>query len=178
MKPQPGITKRMKHNLFRAYLLLALQWSGAAVSAAPDLQPVSDTQLKKLAADLFAQSVEIEDHNGQRRGRTPEGYYVVLTGDYAAPRGYRGPTSVLLLLSSDMTVIHDAALVESADSPAYVRRAVRRGLLERLKNKPVPQSGDVDLDAVSGATRTSDAVQQAVNETLRQLHAEEAGAGE
>jgi uncharacterized protein with FMN-binding domain len=141
----------------------------ATVVAAPQLQPVDDVRFVELASEWLGVRITVEYVADCRVGRTADGQFVVLTADYATPRGYRGPTSLMLLVNSDMSTILNAALVESCDSPAYVRRAVKRGLIEQYKGRHLEEQVPLSVDAVSGATRTCMAVEESVNQTLKQL---------
>ena len=137
------------------------------------LKPVSDEQFVKLARKAWSVEPKIERADGGRFGVVPDGRLVVLTGDYAAPSGYRGPTSLLLMLDAERTQLEEAMLVESCDSPPYVKRALRKGMVKQLAGMQMGSDGAIELDAVSGATRTCRSVEQAVNATLQRVCANE-----
>jgi hypothetical protein len=152
--------------------LIILLLMAMAVSIRADgytLKPVNDAEFATIASEkLGVEALKIERFNDQRIGHTPDGERVLLTGDYASPVGYRGPTSVMLLLDEQMQQVKQAVLVESCDSPPYVKRAVKKGMLRCLNGAAVIDE-EVTVDAVSGATRTCDAVEQAVNQTIKQI---------
>ncbi|MDD4736117.1 MAG: FMN-binding protein [Kiritimatiellae bacterium] len=145
---------------------------GTAWAERFELKAVDDAAFKELAIKrLGVKLVEVRRVHGQRMGVVSNGDRVLLTGDYAAPVGYRGPSSVMLLLDQTMGTVKQAALIESCDSPPYVQRALKKGLMRKLSGIPI-RNGELRVDAVSGATRTCVAIEQAINHTLQLLKKE------
>ncbi len=77
-------------------------------------------------------------------------------------RGYGGPINLLLSASAD-GFIRGVRLVESRETPSYVRGLER--WLNRLKGKSVLSPLTSDIDAVTGATITCHAITRIVEKT-------------
>jgi len=87
----------------------------------------------------------------------------LFTADYSQVEGYRGITNCLVLLDLN-GVVKEVKVVESEDTPPYVQRLIRMGFLEQLVGLKPGQTPEVD--AVSGATITCDAIRDSLVETL------------
>ena len=70
--------------------------------------------------------------------------------------GYNGPTPVEISVVSD-TIVSIKALT-NRESPRYMQMVLESGLLGRLVGKTVEEARSAQLDAVSGATFTSNAL--------------------
>lgn len=92
----------------------------------------------------------------------------MFTAEYSEAEGYRGITNSLVLLDLQ-GVIREVKVVDSEDTPPYVRRVVRKGFLEQFKELKPGDSPEVD--AVTGATMTCEAIEQSVKETLEAFSA-------
>jgi len=96
--------------------------------------------------------------------------YAFLSSDYALTKGYRGPTSVLFLLDKSGSKIIDVKLIESTDTRSYIDYLVKHKYFERYKevNAVVDQktSVSVGVDAVTGATRSCDAIKISIEKTM------------
>ncbi|MDY0295730.1 MAG: FMN-binding protein [Acidobacteriota bacterium] len=88
----------------------------------------------------------------------------LFTADYSQIEGYRGITNCLVLLNLQ-GVVQEVRVVESEDTPPYVKRLIRKGFLEQLVGLKPDQTPQVD--AVSGATITCDAIRDSVSATLQ-----------
>ncbi|MDP8215197.1 MAG: FMN-binding protein [Candidatus Euphemobacter frigidus] len=89
--------------------------------------------------------------------------YFLITSDYSRPRGYHGATAVGLTLDPEGSIL-STRIIESADTKDYVERIEEEGFLEKFLGR-LPNS-IVEVDAVSGATRTCDAIREAIKNTL------------
>lgn len=96
--------------------------------------------------------------------RQNENMVGLFTEDYSQVEGYRGITNCLVLLELNGAV-KEVKVVESEDTPPYVKRLIREGFLEQLVGLRPAQIPEVD--AVSGATITCDAIRDSVVETLQ-----------
>jgi len=88
----------------------------------------------------------------------------LLTADYSDVEGYRGVTNSLVLIDLE-GVIREIKVVESEDTPPYVRRVVRKGFLDQFKGLKPGVAPEVD--AVTGATMTCDAIRDSLVETMK-----------
>ena len=70
--------------------------------------------------------------------------------------GFNGPTPIEI--SVHMGVITNIKALPNDETPAYLQLVLQSGLLEKLRGKPVKEAKKVRLDAVSGATYTSEAL--------------------
>ncbi|MEA3506112.1 MAG: FMN-binding protein [Elusimicrobiota bacterium] len=93
---------------------------------------------------------------------TLEGYFLI-TSDYSRPRGYHGATAVGLTLNPKGTILF-ARIIESADTKDYVERIVEENFLKKFPG--LGANSPIEVDAVSGATRTCDAIREAIKDTL------------
>lgn len=113
---------------------------------------------------------------------------IVLTGDYAEIKGYRGWTNCFILMDKECRVM-DVKVVDSMDTPPYVKRVVKKGYLnnfidhkykegasEHHRGRHAHRKGHRhghnrhgSVDAVSGATMTSDAIKASVEKSLEEF---------
>ena len=134
------------------------------------LQQIDDDMFVRIAKEkLEVAVISIDRVDTYRIGHTSESNLVVITGDYAQPQGYRGPSSLILLTTPEVNEILSAALVESCDSPAYIQRLLKKGFLNRLCGMNISSDHNIKVDAVTGATRTSTAMETAVIQTINTL---------
>ncbi|MBN1197107.1 MAG: FMN-binding protein [Candidatus Aminicenantes bacterium] len=96
--------------------------------------------------------------------RQNENLVGLFTADYSQVEGYRGITNCLVLMELNGAV-KEVKVVESEDTPPYVKRLIREGFLDQLVGLKPAQTAEVD--AVSGATITCDAIRDSVVETLQ-----------
>lgn len=84
----------------------------------------------------------------------PLGYAVI-----AHASGYGGELSVLTILNHQ-GVIENAIITNHVETPLYLKKVLENGFLERLRNTDIsafPKYG-VDIDGVTSATMTSEAI--------------------
>jgi major membrane immunogen (membrane-anchored lipoprotein) len=70
--------------------------------------------------------------------------------------GYNGPTPVEITVVSGNIV--DIQALPNMEGPRYMQAVRDGGLLKKLVGKSVKEAKDIELDAVSGATYTSNAL--------------------
>ena len=70
--------------------------------------------------------------------------------------GYNGPTPVEIAVYKG--VITEIKALPNVESPRYFQRVLESGLLEKLVGKTVEEAKDTELDAVTGATFSSEAI--------------------
>lgn len=71
-------------------------------------------------------------------------------------KGYNGPTPLLITIANDKIVKIEA--LENSETPGFFQRMKDGGMLERWNGKTVDEALAVQVDAVSGATYSSNAV--------------------
>ena len=91
-----------------------------------------------------------------------EGYFLI-TSDYSRPRGYHGATGVGLILDPEGKIL-SARIIESTDTKDYVERIAEEGFQEKFLG--LMANSTIEVDAISGATRTCDAIRKAIMDTL------------
>jgi nitroreductase len=94
----------------------------------------------------------------------------------AANPGYGGPVPCVIGLSPAGLVI-GVRLLPNAENPTFVDVVLEQGLLQRWNGLTAAQAAARSVDAVSGATMTSLAVGNSVQQTLAALAAQPAPAG-
>lgn len=80
-------------------------------------------------------------------------------------QGFAGPVPLLIYISDGR--IDSVVMQPNSETPSFVRRAVRGGILDRWNGMTVEQARNADVDAVSGATFTSRAVIENVRRGLK-----------
>ena len=70
--------------------------------------------------------------------------------------GYNGPTPVEITVVAGNIV--DIQALPNRESPRYMQAVLEGGLLKKLVGKSVKEAKDMELDAVTGATYTSNAL--------------------
>ena len=91
---------------------------------------------------------------------------VIYTGDIAKKvMGYQGPTPLNITISNGK--IESIEALANQESPKYMRRA-ERGIFPHYIGKTVSQALKLKVDAVTGATYTSNALLQNIKLGLEQ----------
>lgn len=146
-----------------------------------ELKLVSDSEFIELAKkNISAKKYSIYKSRIGRfiffSDKNDSGYFI-LTGDYFKPKGYKGPTSVGLVLSFDAKQIKNCILIESTDTKSYIEKFFIKGVKEneniffnQFFHKKITDDNKgkfIEVDSVSGATITSRAISKSINETLQ-----------
>lgn len=71
-------------------------------------------------------------------------------------KGYNGPTPLLITIAKDKIVKVEA--LENSETPGFFQRMKDGGMLERWNGKTVDEALSAQVDAVAGATYSSNAV--------------------
>ena len=87
--------------------------------------------------------------------------FFILSTDYSEATGYQGTTTLGIILDKDLTV-EKMQIIRSQDSPAYIRRINSYGFMRKFE---AYKQGD-EVEVVTGATMTSNAIIQSVNESI------------
>ncbi len=81
-------------------------------------------------------------------------------------KGFNGPTPLLIALDAEGR-IKEVALLENQETPRFAQRVVEGGLYEAWKGLTVDEALNQDVDAVSGATYTSNGVKSSLVARLK-----------
>ena len=76
-------------------------------------------------------------------------------------KGYNGPTPLLIALDTEGR-IKNVVLLENEETPVFAQRVVEGGLYEAWNGLTVDEALGKDVDAVTGATYTSNGVKKSL----------------
>ncbi len=92
--------------------------------------------------------------------------YLLYTSPYTDHvEGYNGPTPVVIAFGPDDRIL-GTMLLEHDETPSFARRVEKAGLYESWNGKTAEEALAEEVDAVSGATYTSEAVITCVQKRL------------
>ena len=92
--------------------------------------------------------------------------YLLYTSPYTDDvEGYNGPTPVVIAFGPDDRIL-GTMLLEHDETPSFARRVEKAGLYESWNGKTAEEALAEEVDAVSGATYTSEAVITCVQKRL------------
>ena len=119
---------------------------------------VKKTMLLAAIAALLLSVCLVSGARGTRFvGSAPADTLVVNTTELCKDViGYDGPTPLLIKVVKGVVVKVEA--LPNTESPSYFDRVVKGGLLKAVVGKKVSDAAKMKLDAVSGATYSSEAV--------------------
>lgn len=88
----------------------------------------------------------------------------------ATDNSYGGPITTATTIS-DIGLVKSVDILDHNDTPAYIQKLRNAGYFRRLQNKPLDslQNWDKQLDAVSGATLSSNAIMRANTQASYQV---------
>ncbi len=121
----------------------------------------------ELARSVYPQAIsvsmdknvchEIKDAKGKILG------YEVSSKPYSSNiEGYAGPTPVVLILDARKRIVK-LCLLSNSESPDHVAKLTRSGFLNKWNGKTLKQAVNMQVDAITGATYTSHAIQKNVS---------------
>lgn len=87
--------------------------------------------------------------------KTPK--YIIMSSDYVREYGYSGETNLIVIFNNEGN-IKNVSIYESGDTPAFVRKISNSSFLEQF----VDSSKESKIDAVSGATITSNTIEKTI----------------
>ncbi|MBQ6771676.1 MAG: FMN-binding protein [Bacteroidales bacterium] len=103
---------------------------------------------------------QVKDANGQVLGT------VLLSAPYSDPvKGYNGPTPLLIALDPENRIMQ-VAMLDNHETPRFAQRVSDGGLYQSWKGLSVEEALAKDVDAISGATYTSNSVINSLNVRL------------
>ena len=124
-----------------------------------EIQPYFGDAAKTKAIDTAF--YEIKDAKGNKLGT------VLFSSPYSDQiKGFNGPTPLLIALDADGR-IKTVALLENEETPRFAQSVVEGGLYESWNGLTVEEALDKQVDAVSGATYTSNGVKKSLTARLK-----------
>ena len=103
----------------------------------------------------------VKDAQGQKIGT------VLFSSPYSdAVKGFNGPTPLLIAMDAN-GCIKNVVLLENQETPVYAQRVVDGGLYEAWNGLTVEEALGKDVDAVTGATFTSNGVKNSLVARLK-----------
>ena len=101
----------------------------------------------------------------------PTGFIALETAE-----GYGGDMHMAILVDTTGRV-EDLLIIKHNETPSFINKVVRKGLLKNLKGSPFTTTFDPSggVDAVTGATYTSDAIIECARRGSRQVASKELG---
>ena len=119
-----------------------------------EIQPYFGDAAKTKAIDTAF--YEVKDAKGNKLGT------VLFSSPYSDQiKGFNGPTPLLIALDADGR-IKTVALLENEETPRFAQSVVEGGLYESWNGLTVEEALDKQVDAVSGATYTSNGVKKSL----------------
>ena len=113
--------------------------------------------LAAVAALLVSVGLVSSARGARSAGQAPADTLVINTTDLCKDViGYDGPTP--LVIEVDNGVVASVEALPNTESPSYFDRVIKGGLLKAVVGKKVDEAAKMKLDAVSGATYSSEAV--------------------
>ena len=104
---------------------------------------------------------EIKDAKGNTLGT------ILFSSPYSdGVKGFNGPTPLLIALDAEGR-IKTVALLENEETPRFVHRVEKGGLYDAWIGLTVDEALNKDVDAVSGATYTSNGVENSLKARLQ-----------
>ena len=124
-----------------------------------EVQPYFGDAAKTKAIDTAF--YEVKDAKGKKLGT------VLFSSPYSDQvKGFNGPTPLLIALDTDGR-IKDVVLLENQETPNFAKRVVDGGLYQAWNGLTPDEALNKDVDAVSGATYTSNGVKNSLKARLQ-----------
>ena len=124
-----------------------------------EIQPYFGDAAKTKAIDTAF--YEIKDAKGNMLGT------ILFSSPYSdGVKGFNGPTPLLIALDAEGH-IKNVVLLENQETPRFAQRVVEGGLYDAWNGLTVDEALDKDVDAVSGATYTSNGVKNSLIARLK-----------
>lgn len=124
-----------------------------------DVKPYFEDAAKTKAIDTAY--YEVKDAKGNKLGT------VLFSSPYSdAIKGFNGPTPLLIALDAEGR-IKTVTLLENEETPRFAQRVVEGGLYEAWNGLTVEEAMDKQVDAISGATYTSNGVKKSLVARLK-----------
>ena len=141
--------------------VLALCSCGPKLPELPveEVKPYFSDAAKTKAMDTAY--YEVKDAKGNKLGT------VLFSSPYSdGIKGFNGPTPLLIALDAEGR-INNVVLLENQETPNFAKRVVDGGLYQAWNGLTVDEALDKQVDAVSGATYTSNGVKKSLIARLK-----------
>lgn len=113
--------------------------------------------LAAVAALLVSVGLVSSARGARSAGQAPADTLVINTTDLCKDViGYDGPTPLVIKVVNG--VVASVEALPNTESPSYFDRVIKGGLLKAVVGKKVDEAAKMKLDAISGATYSSEAV--------------------
>lgn len=124
-----------------------------------EIKPYFSDAAKTKAIDTAF--YEVKDAKGKKLGT------VLFSSPYSDNiKGFNGPTPLLIALDAEGR-IKDVVLLENQETPVYAKRVVEGGLYQAWNGLTIDEALDYQVDAISGATYTSNGVKKSLIARLK-----------
>ncbi|MDP2167301.1 MAG: 4Fe-4S binding protein [Thermodesulfovibrionales bacterium] len=162
--------KRIRHYLFIVFLISVS--AGYGLHAVFPEKTVDESLYLNEVAQGVIFSAKKGNHYTSREGITAFSTYDVTP----SIRGYAGPVKTLISLSPDGR-IHGIRILEHKETPNFVHRMETPEFLRQFLGKSIndPFEVDKDIDAISRATVSVEALSKTVRESSRKIASEAMG---
>ena len=121
--------------------------------------------MKKIVLSIFLMAVCMASYADDVMKKEKDGTYVVNTTTLAQDvKGYMGATPVEVYIKKNKVV--KVVMLKSQETPKYNAR-VKKNMLPLYEGVKITKKSTVDVDGVTGATFTSNAVKENVKRALQ-----------
>ena len=121
--------------------------------------------MKKIVLNIFLMAVCMASYADDVMKKEKDGTYVVNTTTLAQDvKGYMGATPVEVYIKKNKVV--KVVMLKSQETPKYNAR-VKKNMLPLYEGVKITKKSTVDVDGVTGATFTSNAVKENVKRALQ-----------
>jgi len=121
--------------------------------------------MKKIVLSIFLMAVCMASYADDVMKKEKDGTYVVNTTTLAQDvKGYMGATPVEVYIKKNKIV--KVVMLKSQETPKYNAR-VKKNMLPLYEGAKITKKSTVDVDGVTGATFTSNAVKENVKRALQ-----------
>ena len=147
---------RTIHKFAGFFLLAAMLGLCNCGPKLPEL-PVAAAKTKAIDTAFY----EVKDAKGNKLGT------VLYSSPYSDNvKGFKGPTPLLIALDAEGR-IKNVVLLENQETPNFAQRVVNGGLYEAWNGLTPDEAINKEVDAVSGATYTSNGVKKSLIARLK-----------
>ena len=121
--------------------------------------------MKKIVLSIFLMAVCMASYADDVMRKEKDGTYVINTTTLAQDvKGYMGATPVEVYIKKNKIV--KVVMLKSQETPKYNAR-VKKNMLPLYEGVKITKKSSVDVDGVTGATFTSNAVKENVKRALQ-----------
>ena len=121
--------------------------------------------MKKVLLSMFLMAIAVASYADDVMRKEKDGTYVVNTTTLAKDvKGYMGATPVEVYIKKNKIV--KVVMLKSQETPKYNAR-VKKNMLPLYEGVKITKKSTIDVDGVTGATFTSNAVKENVTRALQ-----------